>query len=158
MCEEALGEGADSGVDVEVFEGGELPVLGGDEVGVGPEGAAGAVFVAVDGDVGVEEDVERLDGAGLLSHEFDVVTVRVEAGGEEALEVGYTVRVVAWDDEEVRGGEDFGCVGLVVVESAEEGEDCLIARWFVAVHAAVDVDTELVGSVRVVSEALGAIE
>lgn len=73
-----------------------------------------------------------------------MVAVRVEAGGEVALEVGDAIGIIAREDEDVGVGEDGGGEGRVVGEGAEEREQRLVARRLVAVHAALQPDADFV--------------
>lgn len=80
---------------------------------------------------------EGLEVARLLAVELDVVSVRVEVGGQGALEVVDAVRVGAGEDNHVQLVEYLGRPFWVVVELAEQRQQGFVAGRLVAVLRAL---------------------
>lgn len=85
-----------------------------------------------------------LNVLGLLAHELDVLSVRVQITSHLSLEVSHSIHVVARQNLDVHLLQDRCRPLLVCVHLAEQGEDGLVCGGFVAVDGGLEVDSELV--------------
>jgi len=143
VAEKTFCQLANARVDVHVLERRELPILSRQILFVGASGGSSAVLVAIDRDVRVEVSDECLEVSRLLASSLGEITIWVKAGGKETLEVRNTIRIVARQDKQVGFVEHGSCPRGFIVELPEERADTSLATWLVAVHAAMDVDPEL---------------